>query len=117
MKSIIKEHSGRCDQVVVVEMFKEAVTLGYQYWVKNGLTTMDVKTALKLPIFQDLTCLVEIDIDVLWHNTLRIEGYGSGSDAVLDAFNKMKDRGLAGAFLFTVFPEKSFIVFFYEDFN
>lgn len=117
MKSILKEHSGRCDQTEVVEIFKEAVTLGYQYWIKNHLTTMDVKTALRLPIFQDLNTTVAIDVDILWHNTLRIGAYDSGSDAVLETFSKMKNRGLAGAFLFTVFPDKSFIVFFNEDFN
>lgn len=92
MKSILKEHSGRCDQTEVVEIFKEAVTLGYQYWIKNHLTTMDVKTALRLPIFQDLNTTVAIDVDILWHNTLRIGGYDSGSDAVLETFSKMKNR-------------------------
>jgi hypothetical protein len=60
-----------------VEIFKEAVTLGYQYWIQNHLTTMDVKTALRLPIFQDLNTTVAIDVDILWHKTLRIGGYDS----------------------------------------
>jgi hypothetical protein len=67
-----------------------AVTLGYQYWIKNHLATMDVKTALRLPIFQDLNTTVAIDVDILWHNTLRIGAYDSGSDAVLETFSKMK---------------------------
>jgi hypothetical protein len=37
--------------------------------------------------------------------------------ASLKISTKMKNRGLAGSFLFTVFPDKSFIVFFNEDFN
>jgi hypothetical protein len=38
---------------------------------------MDVKTALRLPIFQDLNTTVAIDVDILWHKTLRIGGYDS----------------------------------------
>lgn len=101
----------------IMNVYKENVEMGYNYWKINELPPMDTKTALKLPILQVLSEKTEMKSDTMWHEKLLVNGFKDGFEALKHEMESVKDSSRSGIFLVTVNPDKSFAILYDEDFN